>query len=267
MNPLKRTGTDQGPGPTGLDRAVDRVERPLLQQVAGAVAGRSSLRATTLLPEAANVSEPESRRLVVQLHRGHVVLHIRVILFTLHCHILDGILAGRLRSAQERRAIVRAEARLPLVAEILARQTDQVVGGDECAVESRDVTDRCAHADRIPPRRVEAHARIREVAGHQQEPVGRSPVGVAGSPRARAHSPAGSPSLPRPRWWRTPWSPRSHNLHQPCGRSCRTWRFARVRATAARRSMPPRSRPVRRSPGTTALADAHRPSPRAGPAS
>ena len=179
VNPLERTGPDQGPGPTGPEGAVDRVERPLFQQIARAVAGRSRLRATALLPEAGDVAQPESRRLIVQLHRGDVVLHVRVVLFTLNLHIAEGILVCRLRSAQERRAILRAEARLPLVAEILAGLTDQIFGGNERTVESREVADRRAHADRVPPRRVEAHARVGEVAGQQEEPVARPPVGVA----------------------------------------------------------------------------------------
>ena len=160
VNPLKRTGPDQGPGAAGSDGTLDSIQRPLFQQITRPIAGRSGLDATSLLPQVRDVPEPESRRLIVHLHCGDVVLHIRIFLFALNLNVVPGIHAGRLCSAQERRAVVRAKARLPLVAEVLTRLADQVVGGDESVLESSEVANCRPHADRVPPCRVEAHARV-----------------------------------------------------------------------------------------------------------
>ena len=91
---------------------------------------------------------------------------------------------------------MRAEARLPALAEVLAGLADAVLGGDERLVEADEVADRPAHPDRVPPGLVELDARVGQVAGQEQEAVRRL---ASGGPRpARGGSPAGSPSA-RPR--------------------------------------------------------------------
>src|SRR5262249_4435875 len=68
---------------------------------------------------------------------------------------------------------------LPALAQILAGQSQAILGRQEGTVESDGVADRAPHADRIPPSLVELDRPVGEVAGQKDKSVGCRGQGVA----------------------------------------------------------------------------------------
>ena len=80
----------------------------------------------------------------------------------------------RLGRAKERGRVLRDEARLPAVAEILPGRADGVFPRNEGLVEMHGMADGGPHADRIPPRTVELDGGVFEIAGQEQHGLGRA---------------------------------------------------------------------------------------------
>src|SRR5262245_53516615 len=96
--------------------------------------------------------------------------------------VLERVFIRSLRPTQEGGAVVRAEPRLPTLAEVLTRFADAVLFGDERLIEADEVAYRSAHPDGIPPGLVELDAQVRQVAGQEEEPVRRLRVTGAARP-------------------------------------------------------------------------------------
>src|SRR5438552_16199182 len=106
--------------------------------------------------------------LYVDRHLPDMVLDIRIINFVLCLYVLPGVFVGGLRCPQKSCRVMRYENGLPSFLDVLTRVTDEIGVGNEGATKMDQVTYGGTHANRIPPRAVDLHRGVGEIAGHQQ---------------------------------------------------------------------------------------------------
>src|SRR5205085_10038506 len=108
------------------------------------------------------------RRLHIDRHLPDVMLHVWVVSLMLRGDILHRVIVCGFSGPQEGGGVVRDEARLPALFEILAGVADEVCVGDKRALEMNQITDGRTHPDGIPPRVIYPHGWVREITGHEQ---------------------------------------------------------------------------------------------------
>ena len=96
------------------------------------------------------------------------MLHVRIFDLFLRGDVVERVVVSSFGGAEEGGGVMRNEARLPAFLEILSRIADQIFVGNERPAKVDQVTDRRAHSDRIPPRRINLDAWIGKIARHHQ---------------------------------------------------------------------------------------------------
>src|ERR1700752_3477852 len=106
------------------------------------------------------------------------MLHVGVFNFPLRLDVRERVVIRGFRGAEKSRGVEWDKTGLPAFLQILAWITNHVRFRNEGAPEMDEVTDCRAHADRVPPRRVDLDRWIGQIAGHHELRVEHRGIGV-----------------------------------------------------------------------------------------
>ena len=155
IDALERAGAVQAACAAGADGPIDGIQCEVLDEVTREASGLLGFVVVAGLPQPCDVPEPEEAGLHIDRHLADVLLDVRVAALAMGRQGLDGEVVGGLCGAKKAGGVMRAEAGLPRLREVLAGEADDMVVRQVGLLEADAMTDRRAHTDRIPPRTVD----------------------------------------------------------------------------------------------------------------
>src|SRR5580765_4998079 len=122
----------------------------MLDHMTGTAAGQLCFRVLSRLPQAGHMLKPQVTAFHVNGALPDMVLNVGICCFILRAYVLEREFISSFRRSHEGGGIVRDEACLPAVCQILPGTANQVVVGNKSLLKLDYMAGGGAHSDRVP---------------------------------------------------------------------------------------------------------------------